>query len=1168
MRKKNNKIIAFSLLALCFACLAFGVYALKNATLTVSGTVGFTAHDCLVNVVAEIEGDGVVAGVPNSHGEPSAKRDLIINKAENSNEMLVGGGTQADWNKTAEIAETIWFTDLTETGAVAEIVMTFTLTNQSAYSVTASIANAEIANVRVGASEEITLEKGAQGVLTATFNLDLNANGEYPEINNLPFEVKLDFRKAGSTGGEEGGDDVVTGDIDFNNLPQSVDEISSQLTNAGFEVNKGDGMIQATKDGYQYMFLQCESEEEAKAMLEELKNDGMPESYKASTNGVIVWVTDNPNIEIETVKLQAPVSATYNQDTNKLNITAVEKASGYIINLYQGENLVSSQTLTNNEEVVSAIYTLDAGTYDVKAIAVGDGMSTSNSDESGVLTQITVVEETYSSVEYMSMMFESMLKVTRDADGNVVSIVGQKEDSENGMLHMISANDVELTKVENGNSTTFTNPENEMQTFTLNKDADGNVTSIGYDAVGAVGLVSRDEENNCTKITLTMGTAAEGDENEIGYVLVADSGLIIKEVLGGEEVTYAYDKNGNVVKTIMGTNGFIHEYDENGNVTYFEMLYSGRLYYSVVAEYNENNKLTMWEMADHNSDGSKNYIMNHVLTYDSNGDLVKEVITDSGNTSEYEIQTINYQSNKPVDGTLMVYSDEGHENLIKKANLKYEYNIDDENPVAYRELTAYLNADDQITEIWINEYYGNGSSSHSIFVNYDSRYGQYLVMSDDYVEGTNYTVMKAVYDEETWTVSSQVNTEYYFENGVLNSTCESTRESITNNGDSSLTETQAVWTYYNEDGSVKSKSVNQYEYYENGKQKKSTTTSYDANDNMTTQSIYEYDESGNLIKRTGYGHAGADIKTYSYRKEIEIYEPNNKERKVLSTTIEIYDEDQNLIASYETEREYVNDGTINFVETKTYYDADGNKMETSVTNYLTSGIQQPIKTLYYNSDSRIKNAFTNNLYVPGSTGYTITEGVVDEENSRQLSSTSSIIYTNTSGEITMKNITENIYDYDDANNSYTLTQQTYSSSASSGNLDNPRLNSKTIYTYVNGVETNRVTERYNTDGSLYMKDTNIYENGKDKSSISETYNSDGSLQNKTEYSYTYFEDGKLNTRTRYDYNSENVITNTETEYYHSNGTIWYIMVESSNGDINYYNANRESITFDQIGERQ
>jgi len=197
MRKNKSKLMAFSLLALCLACLGFGVYALKNATLTVTGTVGFTAHDCLVNVMAEIEGDGVDANnVPNSHGEPSEKRDLIINKTENSNEMVVGGATADDWNKEAEIAETIWFTDLTEDGSVSEIVMTFTLTNQSAYSITASLSNAEIANVRVGASEEITLAAGAEGVLTATFNLDLNADGEYPEINSLPFEVKLDFKKA------------------------------------------------------------------------------------------------------------------------------------------------------------------------------------------------------------------------------------------------------------------------------------------------------------------------------------------------------------------------------------------------------------------------------------------------------------------------------------------------------------------------------------------------------------------------------------------------------------------------------------------------------------------------------------------------------------------------------------------------------------------------------------------------------------------------------------------------------------------------------------------------------------------------------------------------------------------------------------------------------------
>jgi len=206
MRNKKSKLMAFSLLALCFACLGFGVYALKNATLTVSGTVGFTAHDCMVNVLAYIEGDGVVNGTPDNHGEPSAKRELIINKDENSNEMLVGGASESEWEKVAPVGA-IYFTDLTETGEVAQIKMTFDLTNRSAYSVTASISNEEfeLTNVRVGASSEITIEAGASGTLTATFDLDANDNGEYPEVNNLPFEVKLDFKKAsgGNAGGEE-----------------------------------------------------------------------------------------------------------------------------------------------------------------------------------------------------------------------------------------------------------------------------------------------------------------------------------------------------------------------------------------------------------------------------------------------------------------------------------------------------------------------------------------------------------------------------------------------------------------------------------------------------------------------------------------------------------------------------------------------------------------------------------------------------------------------------------------------------------------------------------------------------------------------------------------------------------------------------------------------------
>ena len=142
MRNKKNKLLAFSLLALCVACLAFGVYALKNATLTVTGTVGFTAHDCMVKVVALIEGDGYDTATSTTDGDsaPSESRPLDFNGS--SNEMIVGGATETDWTKTGTITETIYFTDLTPSGAPQPIVMTFNLTNQSAYDVEATIANA------------------------------------------------------------------------------------------------------------------------------------------------------------------------------------------------------------------------------------------------------------------------------------------------------------------------------------------------------------------------------------------------------------------------------------------------------------------------------------------------------------------------------------------------------------------------------------------------------------------------------------------------------------------------------------------------------------------------------------------------------------------------------------------------------------------------------------------------------------------------------------------------------------------------------------------------------------------------------------------------------------------------------------------------------------------
>ena len=115
MRNKKGKLLGFSLLALCVACLVFGVYALKNATLTAKGTVGFTAHNCMVNVVAHIEGDGVLEdGTTSLNGHESERRELIFNKINGvditeTNQITVGGEEPDTWSETVSIRDFIYF---------------------------------------------------------------------------------------------------------------------------------------------------------------------------------------------------------------------------------------------------------------------------------------------------------------------------------------------------------------------------------------------------------------------------------------------------------------------------------------------------------------------------------------------------------------------------------------------------------------------------------------------------------------------------------------------------------------------------------------------------------------------------------------------------------------------------------------------------------------------------------------------------------------------------------------------------------------------------------------------------------------------------------------------------------------------------------------------------
>jgi len=1014
MRKKNNKIIAFSLLALCFACLAFGVYALKNATLTTSGTVGFTAHDCLVNVVAEIEGDGVVAGVPNSHGEPSAKRDLIINEAENSNEMLVGGGTQADWNKTAEIAETIWFTDLTETGAVAEIVMTFTLTNQSAYSVTASIANAEIANVRVGASEEITLEKGAQGVLTATFNLDLNANGEYPEINNLPFEVKLDFRKAGSTGGEVGGgDDVVTGVIDVNNLPQTGDKLVELFESNGFTTEGSDPQYVFTKGEIQYMIMTHSSKDEAQATLD-MYAPMMPSmGLTAGLSGNVFWAT-NDEVEVELTALTTPTTASYNQETNTLTVGAVENATGYIVNYYKDGALVASEKITSNESVLVKTNTLTVGTaYDVKVIAVGDGVSYGDSVESEVLTTVTPAEISYVRYNYFSGMMTRSLFIEKDENGEVENISVSSNEEHEAFMFMT---DKTLTKSVNGNATTFTWPDESGQYITINKNDAGEVTSLNYfmqtanstgENVHLTGLITRDVENNCNKITITY----DSNSSLYGYILVADNGVILEDYSQisedeGAKCRFTYDVNGNVVlmvadmiqggQTVEGYMICEWEYDDNNNCTRFTQSSASILVNEALATYDEENKITQLQKITHQNPMSSSYGSSTIVyEYDENDKLVKTTETgagyypyDGGNISYTEIT--NYVDGKESTGSYEKLGENG--DIIQKYTVTYLYENGSEK--YNKKIEKYTDSEDNVTHYQVWTYSGSQGNGTYIYVDYDSRTdGDKHQQGDD----SNYSIITGTVDEEkgrqltktatyysnsiarektvsTFTYDDENNAytiveeRYSFDNGVEK--LQETVTSIFENGEC----VERVYVKPDHgDPSVEqqTKIKYEYEYNEKGLETKETITYYMSDDSVSYIDVnsYEYHETYGRNKET-YTRYSAEMVKQNERIREEVRESvstGGSRTTQETTTYKMYTDGVLTNTSIEVKNNIYEDENSPYSRTKEiierYNVVNGVNVHeyTRVNTIINGGTITSSEYTYYNEDGSVYYYMTDDM---------------------------------------------------------------------------------------------------------------------------------------------------------------------------------------------------------------
>ena len=196
-KRKLNLLIDIAIVCLCVCAIAIGVYSAKTASLNVSGTIGFTAHNCKVRVLGKITG-----AVDENNVALDPVTTPALNYQESANKGKLIDGTADTWEVGA-----LFFDDLNtdKYHEVNDIVFTFTITNESAYYVDVTVNQNCINNNRIFIyapnNGETLAPQGQEGSsVTLTVKLQLNkVSGEYSSLGtpiNLSNATLLNFTKS------------------------------------------------------------------------------------------------------------------------------------------------------------------------------------------------------------------------------------------------------------------------------------------------------------------------------------------------------------------------------------------------------------------------------------------------------------------------------------------------------------------------------------------------------------------------------------------------------------------------------------------------------------------------------------------------------------------------------------------------------------------------------------------------------------------------------------------------------------------------------------------------------------------------------------------------------------------------------------------------------------
>lgn len=193
-------LLNIAVLCLCVCAIAIGVYSAKNASLNVTGTIGFTAHNCNVDISGYIYGhsttkDGTPIAKPTQDSEKVYLKNGTTDVTETSPLKITG-------NSGALTFGDVFFSDMGETGDLEQVRIVLTITNQSSYEVLvdADVTVPESAKCDFVCDNALqvlyTTNEGTKSkTATLTFILFPKiTNGKYteiPTVENVSLSVKF-----------------------------------------------------------------------------------------------------------------------------------------------------------------------------------------------------------------------------------------------------------------------------------------------------------------------------------------------------------------------------------------------------------------------------------------------------------------------------------------------------------------------------------------------------------------------------------------------------------------------------------------------------------------------------------------------------------------------------------------------------------------------------------------------------------------------------------------------------------------------------------------------------------------------------------------------------------------------------------------------------------------